>query len=762
MKGSGLRRSASSRFPTFAFRLHQFFTRGDTVWATIEPEADRHLEMSKLGSKPGEPDKPMYPLVFCRHCGTAYYRVSVQTDDNGSVLLPREDRREEGDDGQGMPTCTCLGGRPLAAGEGADVLERLPEFMKEPAAEGVERVRADCREDVPEPVFVDATGRIVSEGQGVAAALIRKNFLFCLRARLRRRLHQAPAIRARQAHHARRRQPQHGDDDPRGALADRTARRPDAEAGGPQAAAVHRQPAGRLAAGGALQRLRAGGAAALGAAQGGAGARRRRVSRTASCRAACSTRCRSAFEDYAADADVRGPGADRHPGRPAQGHRVLPVPRPAAGLARHGAEPRGLRPAELRVPRAHGRRRPAGGKGALGRRASGHRRPATRRNSSRRRRAPRAARRSCARSCCAPCSTCCGATSRSRAMCSTATSSRISSSRPARACSRARSGISRTRASWCRAVVAYPSLASTSEDRDGLFVSSYGSYGQYVRAHAEALSCRRARSSEASGRRAGHPVPVRGAQALRHRRAGARAARSRATRSTRMRCAGCRATARCARWTGRDCSISARSRPRPTATSCSATRASSTSRRCSRRASTRRRWRARTARSARTGSAARDLPLLFCSPTMELGVDIAQLNVVNMRNVPPTPANYAQRSGRAGRGGQPALVYTYCAGRSPHDQYYFRRPGQMVAGRGDAAPHRPAQPGPGALARPRGVDGGGEARPRQDADGRDRHPGRKTARFLCRSRSRWSRSSRIPCTGRGACEGQPADRQHSR
>ena len=65
---------------------------------------------------------------------------------------------------------------------------------------------------------------------------------------------------------------------------------------------------------------------------------------------------------------------------------------------------------------------------------------------------------------------------------------------------------------------------------------------------------------------------------------------------------------------------------------------------------------------------------------MELGVDIAQLNVVNLRNVPPTPANYAQRSGRAGRGGQPALVYTYCAGRSPHDQYYFREPEAMVAG----------------------------------------------------------------------------------
>jgi hypothetical protein len=74
------------------------------------------------------------------------------------------------------------------------------------------------------------------------------------------------------------------------------------------------------------------------------------------------------------------------------------------------------------------------------------------------------------------------------------------------------------------------------------------------------------------------------------------------------------------------------------------------------------------------------LPVLYCSPTMELGIDISQLNVVNMRNVPPTPANYAQRSGRAGRSGQPALVFTYCSSGSPHDQYFFKRPDRMVAG----------------------------------------------------------------------------------
>ncbi len=79
-------------------------------------------------------------------------------------------------------------------------------------------------------------------------------------------------------------------------------------------------------------------------------------------------------------------------------------------------------------------------------------------------------------------------------------------------------------------------------------------------------------------------------------------------------------------------------------------------------------------------NSAKELSALFCTPTMELGIDISSLNIVHMRNVPPNPANYAQRSGRAGRSGQSALVFTYASKVSPHDKHYFANPIKMVSG----------------------------------------------------------------------------------
>ncbi|MCK4785904.1 MAG: DEAD/DEAH box helicase, partial [Desulfobacteraceae bacterium] len=160
--------------PVFAFRVHQFISRGDTVYASLESESERHLTLRAQQYVPDDRSRVLLPMVFCRGCGQEYYCVWRGSDENGYHYKSRDfsDRTGEEDSEAGFLYASTES--PWLS-DGEELPARLPDdWLDERGA-----VRPNRRKNLPEPVTVEKNG---SDGaSGLSCSYIQAPFRFCLR-----------------------------------------------------------------------------------------------------------------------------------------------------------------------------------------------------------------------------------------------------------------------------------------------------------------------------------------------------------------------------------------------------------------------------------------------------------------------------------------------------------------------------------------------------------------------------------------------------
>ncbi len=122
----------------FAFRLHQFISRGDVVYVSMEQPPDRYITMQGQQYQPHSRDHVLLPLAFCRECGQEYMSVQRVRADGITRFLPRE-LADQADDANGEAGFLYMStGRPWPTDAEA-VLDRVPSDWVE-TANGVRRL----------------------------------------------------------------------------------------------------------------------------------------------------------------------------------------------------------------------------------------------------------------------------------------------------------------------------------------------------------------------------------------------------------------------------------------------------------------------------------------------------------------------------------------------------------------------------------------------------------------------------------------------
>ncbi len=166
--------------PLFAFRLHQFLSKGGTVFTTLEPDATRSIESEFQVELPGR--RPLFPLAFCRECGQEYLMATREHQGDHEVTFRARHALRPADQYDGY---LFVSGdyewpvAPIADG-------RLPATWLAQTSSGHHVVPAR-RDDVPRRYRVNPdTSGAPAEGDnapagGVVAAWVPGTFRFCLR-----------------------------------------------------------------------------------------------------------------------------------------------------------------------------------------------------------------------------------------------------------------------------------------------------------------------------------------------------------------------------------------------------------------------------------------------------------------------------------------------------------------------------------------------------------------------------------------------------
>lgn len=133
LAGANIKKPDNNR-PVFAFKLHQFISKGDTVYASLEPEDKRFITLFGQKLAPGRDGQTLlYPLNFCRECGKEYYSVTLTEDsEQGGASFSPHNSAEIQDDGPSIKGYLFIDSQNPWPEDFSEQIDRLPdEWLEE-------------------------------------------------------------------------------------------------------------------------------------------------------------------------------------------------------------------------------------------------------------------------------------------------------------------------------------------------------------------------------------------------------------------------------------------------------------------------------------------------------------------------------------------------------------------------------------------------------------------------------------------------------